>query len=102
MPKSSAKSVVELATGPESLIHPATPDDADSMALAIKGTEFIQIFHFFKSSSDLLDKSAMNDTFSIRNVYLNLLQANGQPEKMFPLELGRAQGYLQAYCQLRY
>lgn len=48
MPKSSAKSVVELATGPESLIHPPTPDDADSMALAIKGTEFIQKIHFFK------------------------------------------------------
>ena len=43
----------------------------------------------------------MNDSFSMSNIYLNLKQANGQPENMFPLELGRAQGFLKAYCELR-
>ena len=37
MQKSCAKGTIELATGTESLIHPATPDGPDSMALAIKG-----------------------------------------------------------------
>ena len=49
----------------------------------------------------MLDACSMNDTFSMGNIYLNLKQANGKPENMFPLELGRAQGYLKAYCQLR-
>ena len=51
--------------------------------------------------SDLLDTCSANDTFSMSNVYLNLVQANGQAENIFPVELGRAQGYLFAYCQLK-
>ena len=43
MKKSSVQHELELATGTETIVHPKTPSDADSMALAIKGNK---IFSF--------------------------------------------------------
>ena len=38
MKKTAITHEVELATGTETFVHPETPSDTDSMALAIKGT----------------------------------------------------------------
>ena len=51
---------------------------------------------------DMLDEAGVNDTFSVNNVYLNLKHARGDRTKMYPLELGRAQGLLHGFCKVRY
>jgi len=38
MKKTAITHEIELATGTETFVHPETPSDTDSMALAIKGT----------------------------------------------------------------
>lgn len=95
------QNTMELATGPETLTFPKIPSNADSMALAVKGNTDSIFFHILIFFSDLLDGCSSNDTFSMSNVFLNLVQANGHAENIYPVELGRAQGYLYAYCQLK-
>ena len=95
------RQVLELATGPETISHPKIPANADSMALAIKGNRKTLNFCFINQNSELLDQCSSNETFQMSNVFLNLTQANGRAENIYPVELGRAQGYLYAYCQLK-
>ena len=49
---------------------------------------------------DLLDEAGVNETFSLNHVYLNLKHARGDRDKMYALDLGRAQGALYAFCRM--